>query len=162
MRKNILLVVLAVTYALCFAKGAVKKDSVVSGRDFYFVSLAYKEISSQQRPTFKQDKEHINEYIRYLEILKEKYTVPIPKAELRKLSREERRDYFALEEYLSVSEEDFKDKGFLDINEYKFDILYGEKNVEVYMYIDNPSVRDGDVKYVFDYDGNLISRQLGG
>ena len=40
--------------------------------------------------------------------------------------------------------------------------LLNEKTVEVYMFIDKSSVRGGDAEYIFDYDGNIISKKFGG
>ena len=40
-------------------------------------------------------------------------------------------------------------------------ITYEEEFVRVYMYIDIPSYRGGDGDYVFDYEGNIISKEYG-
>ncbi len=146
---------------LCFGKGNDASSICVSGRDFYFANLAYKEYSSHSGHIFKQDKESVEKYIKHLESLKEKYDIPMPMDEVLKMPREERYDYFVLEAYESVSEEDFRNKSFKDLNDFKFDINYSKENVKVYMYIDKPSVRGGDAEYIFDYDGNIISKRYG-
>lgn len=161
MRKNIILILLGV-YSFCsFASEDSSKSVTFTGTDFYYASLAYNDYSSRDGIIFKQDRERVDAYINHLKSLKGKYRIPMSRQELSELSREEINDYYALERFVSVSEEIFRDKSFGDINEYKFSITYGKENVEVYMYIDNPSVRGGDARYLFDYDGNIISRKYG-
>ena len=161
MQKAAILILLVIQCVLCFAKEPSKKVTSVSGRDFYFASLAYKDFSSLPRVIFRQDKDRVDAYIKHLELLKGRYKIPLPKEELARLSRDERYDYFSLEVYVSVSEAEFRAKSFDDINDYTFKITYGKEQVEVYLFIDNPSTRGGDAEYIFDYDGNLISRKLG-
>ena len=81
--------------------------------------------------------------------------------EVSKMPRNERYDYFVLETFESVSEEDFRNRSFKDLNDFKFEITYGKESVKVYMYIDRPSVRGVDAEYIFDYDGNIISKKYG-
>lgn len=163
MKKILILFLMIVSGVLCFAKDSNTNVTSVSGMDFYFASLAYKDYSSRSNDhIFKQDKERVDGYINHLKELKEKYDVPMPMEKVQKLSREERYDYFGLETFMSVPEEDFRNKSFKDLNDFKFEITYDKESVKVYMFIDRPSVRGGDAEYVFDYDGNIISRKYGG
>lgn len=164
---NLVLIVMLSCCAIIFAGGKnemVQNDEavVISGRDFYFANLAYKDYSSRSSGhIFRQDKERVDDYINYLKELKEKYDIPMPMEEVSKMPRNERYDYFVLETFESVSEEDFRNRSFKDLNDFKFEITYGKESVKVYMYIDRPSVRGGDAEYIFDYDGNIISKKYG-
>ncbi|MBP5441916.1 MAG: hypothetical protein J6Y60_01610 [Treponema sp.] len=157
MKKSMICLFILLSCLFCFAEETPDKTVTVAGTDFYYVSLAYKDYSSRG-VIFKQDEESVDARINYLKSLKEKYKNPIPTKELGKLSREELKDYYSLQTFESVPEELYREKSFADINEYKFKVSYGKDTVKVYMYIDNPSVRDGDVTYIFDYDGNIISK----
>ena len=161
MKKILISFIFVLNVLICFAKPTSQKSTIVSGKDFYFVNLAYKDYSSQLGNIFKQDKEKVDEYIEYLKSLKEKYPEPLSFEDLFMMPPFERYDYSMLEEYESVSEEEFRDKVFDDLTTYKFRITYGEKTVTVYMYIDNPSVRGGDAEYTFDYDGVLLNKEYG-
>lgn len=133
MKKSIICLFILLSCLLCFAEETPDKTVTVTGTDFYYIDLVYKDISSNKKPMFKQDKKHIDEYIDYLKSLKEKYKNPIPTKELGKLSREELKDYYSLQTFESVTEEMYREKNFADINECKFKISYGKDTVRVYM-----------------------------
>ena len=162
MKKILILFLMIVSGVLCFAKDSNTNVTSVSGMDFYFASLAYKDYSSRSNDhIFKQDKERVDDYINHLNELKEKYDIPMSMEEVSKMPRNDRYDYFVLETFVSVSEEDFRNRNFKDLNDFKFEITYDKESVKVYMYIDRPSVRGGDAEYFFDYDGNIISKKYG-
>lgn len=146
---------------MCFAESKQSKPSIISGNDFFFINLAYKDYSSQSRIIFKQDKEKVDEYIEYLKSLREEYPEPLSMQDLIQLPPLKRYDYSMLEEYESVSEKEFRDKAFSDLATYKFEITYEEKTVTIYMYIDKPNVRGGNAKYIFDYNGCILNKEYG-
>ncbi len=165
MKRMIILILMMLNCFLAFAKDSNGQTADVLGKDFYFAYLAFKDYSSQPKIIFRQDKDRVNERIEYLKSLSKKYDSSLPEKsfqELIQMPPEERYDYLRMKEFESVSEEDYRSHSFCDINEYKFRIKYNEQTVEVYMFIDRPSVRDGDAEYIFDYDGNIISKKYGG
>ena len=167
MRKIVSLIVTLSFCGIIFAGGKndfIQNDEavVISGMDFYFASLAYKDYSSRSNDhIFKQDKDRVDDYINHLNELKEKYDIPMPMEDVSKMPRNDRYDYFVLETFVSVPEEDFRNRNFKDLNDFKFEITYEKESVKVYMFIDRPSVRGGDAEYIFDYDGNIISKKYG-
>ena len=165
MKRKIILILMILNCFLAFAKDTSEQTANISGKDFYFAYLAYKDYSSQPKIIFRQDKDRVNDRIEHLKSLSEKYDGSLPEKsfqELIQMPPEERYDYLSMKEFESVSEEDYRSHSFGDINEYKFRIKYNEKTVEVYMFIDKSSVRGGDAEYIFDYDGNIISKKFGG
>ena len=158
-KKKITFAILILCCILCSAKDSPDMTVTVSGKDFYYASLAYKDYSSQGRIIFRQDKERVDARINYLKSIKEKYKIPMSRQELAELSREELYDYNAVKHFLSVPEELYREKSFSDLNEYKFEITYDKETVKVFMYIDNPSVRGGGATYIFDYDGNMVNKE---
>lgn len=164
MKKIIVLFFMIINCFLTFAKDTSENSINIAGKDFYFANLAYKDYSSQAKIIFRQDKDRVNERIEYLKSLSKKYDSSLPEKtfqELIQMPPEERYDYISMKDYESVSEEDYRNHSFKDLYEYKFQIKYNEQTVEVYMHIDRPSVRGGDAEYVFDYDGNIISKIYG-
>ena len=151
--------ILIVSCFFSYAKDSPEKTASVSGTDFYYASLAYKDYSSRDKVIFRQDKDRVDERINHLKSIKDKYTIPMPRQKLAELSREELYDYYLLEDYVSVSEGLFREKNFADINEYKFEITYGKETVEVVVEIDKSNVRGGGATYIFDYDGNMINKE---
>ena len=162
MKKILILFLMIASGVLCFAKDSNTNVVSVSGKDFYFANLAYKDYSSRSNGhIFKQDKDRVDDYINHLNELKEKYDIPMPMEEVAKMPRNDRYDYFVLETFVSVPEEDFRNRNFKDLNDFKFEITYEKESVKVYMFIDRPSVRGVDAEYIFDYDGNIISKKYG-
>ena len=158
-KKKITFAIMAFCCILCSAKDSPDRTVTVSGTDFYYASLAYKDYSSRDKVIFRQDKERVEERINHLKSIKDKYTIPMPRQKLAELSREELYEYYLLEDYVSVSEGLFREKNFADINEYKFEITYGKETVEVVVGIDKSNVRGGGATYIFDYDGNMINKE---
>ncbi len=163
MRK--LVVIIFLVFCAFTSANAKEKDFMsesVSGRDFYFANLAYQDFSSQLWNVFIQDTKRTDEYIEYLKSLKEKYCRALTFEDLILMSPKERHDYQSLRELeSSSSEEEYRKTYFANLFEYKFVIRYEEETVNVYFFIDNPSVRGGDAEYVFDYNGSLISKKYG-
>jgi hypothetical protein len=167
MKRLFLFILLNCISVICFSgeeTNLVQNDSaVISGRDFYFANLAYKDFIEDNM--IKQEKAGLEEYLNYFEELSKRENwnpfEEMDKGEWGPERRQEILDYIKLQEYLSDSREDFIRHNFLDFYEYKFVVTYKEEIVEVYMFIDRPSVRGGDAEYVFDYDGNIISKRYG-
>lgn len=168
MKKFIFFILFDCISMICFSEGKnnliqTNDSSVISGQDFYFANLAYKKFIEENM--IKQEKDCLEKYLNYFEDLSKRENwnpfEEMDKGEWGRERRQEISDYIKLQEYLSCSREDFIRHNFLDFFEYKFVVTYNEQTVEVYMFIDRPSVRGGDAEYVFDYDGNIISKRYG-
>lgn len=168
MRKIVSLIVMLSFCGIIFAGGKdnlIQNDEavVISGRDFYFANLAYKDFIENN--LVKQEKEMVDNYMSHLEELSKRENwnpfKDIANGNWSPDRRDELQEYIKVSEYVSSSWDDFIRRNSSDLYEYKFEITYEKESVKVYMFIDRPSVMGGDAEYIFDYDGNIISKKYG-
>ena len=70
MKRKIILILMILNCFLAFAKDTSEQTANVSGKDFYFAYLAYKDYSSQPKIIFRQDKDRVNDRIEHLKSLR--------------------------------------------------------------------------------------------
>ncbi len=159
MKKIIAALAIFLSCASCFSK---ETKSSMSGKDFYFVNLAYQDMIENEQKIFIQDTQKVNERINHLEELsKRENWNPLDNIQPTEEWKKEFQEYNELQFYLQSSKEDYIKNTFTDLSKYTFDITYSKDTVKVYFYIKSPSVRGGDATYLFDYDGNIIKKDFG-